>query len=177
VKRALVFTLALVLLSAGALWASGTWLYPSWSTGLTTGDLVVATGLPASMPGNFLTNITAPNYGSVMIGQGLKVIPIWATQQATAPTCTTNCGTSPSVSGNDHAGIVTMGSTGSPSSPFTVTFNGTYSAAPACIAMRRSGTAANVVQVVSTTGTTMVVTVATGIATSDTFNYVCEAVQ
>lgn len=95
-------------------------------------------------------------------------------KQSTAPTITTGGGTSPSVSGSDSIGVITLG-TGSPATPFTMTFNGTWASAPSCIVIRNTGTAANVVQVVATTTTTMVVTVATAVAASDKFNYFCGA--
>lgn len=101
---------------------------------------------------------------------GLRVV------QTTPPTCSTNCGTDPSIVGSDSAMVVTMGS-GSPASPFTVTFTGTYGAAPSCTAARRTGTAANVVQVVETTTTTVVVTVATAVGASTLFSINCNAVS
>lgn len=53
--------------------------------------------------------------------------------QTTAPTCTSSCGTSPSVTGSDTAMLVTMGASGSPASGFVVTFNHTWATAPSCI--------------------------------------------
>lgn len=97
------------------------------------------------------------------------------TAQATAPTCTTNCGTSPSVSGTDTAMIVTLG-TGTPASPITVTFNGTWAAAPACTAANRT-TAANYVQRVDSTTTTVVVYFAAGPSASDLVAILCMGVS
>lgn len=85
--------------------------------------------------------------------------------QTTVPTCTTNCGTSPSISGSDTSMIVTLG-TGSPASPVTVTFNGTWGAAPACVAANRT-TAGNNVNRVDTTTTTAVIYFASGPSASD----------
>src|SRR6185312_11037290 len=51
------------------------------------------------------------------------------TQQATAPALT-SCGTSPSITGTDEAGIVTMGTS---ATGCVITFNVAYSSAPFCI--------------------------------------------
>jgi hypothetical protein len=50
---------------------------------------------------------------------------------ATTAPALTSCGTSPTISGNDMAGTVTMG-TGSPTG-CVITFNGAKSAAPHCV--------------------------------------------
>lgn len=97
------------------------------------------------------------------------------TAQATAPTCTTNCGTSPSISGSDTAMVVTLG-TGAPASPVTVTFNGTWATAPACQAGNRTTAANNVTRVDSTT-TTAVVYFAAGPAASDLVAVLCLGVS
>ena len=93
------------------------------------------------------------------------------TAQATAPTCTTNCGTAPSISGSDTAMIVTLG-TGTPASPVTVTFNGTWSTAPACQAANRT-TAASSVARVDTTTTTAVIYFLAAPAASDLVAVTC----
>jgi hypothetical protein len=102
------------------------------------------------------------------------------TAQATVPTCSTNCGTSPSVAGTDAAGIVTMGSSGSPASAWVVTFNGTWASAPSCIV--QSALATMVVgkmpiAVVTTTTTLTVTTNGTAPSTSDKYTYICIGVS
>lgn len=94
-----------------------------------------------------------------------------AANQATAPTCTTNCGTSPSVVGSDTAMEVTLG-TGTPASPITATFNGTWAAPPVCVAANRT-TAANSVTRVNSTTTTAVVYFAAGPSAADVISVLC----
>lgn len=91
--------------------------------------------------------------------------------QATAPTCTASCGTSPSVSGSDNSMIVTLG-TGAPANPITITFNGTWSTAPPCVAVNRT-TTANYVVLVPTTTTTAQVYFAAGPSASDIISLIC----
>lgn len=97
------------------------------------------------------------------------------TAQATAPTCTTNCGTTPSVAGSDTAMVVTLG-TGTPASPVTVTFNGTWATAPACTAANRT-TAANSISRVDSTTTTAVVYFLAGPTASDLVALTCLGVS
>lgn len=102
------------------------------------------------------------------------------TAQATAPTCSTNCGTSPSIAGTDTAGIVTMGSSGSPASGWVVTFNGTWLAAPACtVQSYKNGmvTGKKPIVVVTSTTTFTVTTDGTAPATGDQYAYQCIGVQ
>jgi hypothetical protein len=100
------------------------------------------------------------------------------TAQTTAPTCTTNCGTSPTVAGTDTFMTVTLGTT--PASGFLITFNGTWAAAPACTAAM--GTTGMVVgklplTVVTTTTTITVVTNGTAPATGDKYHLSCGGTQ
>lgn len=103
-----------------------------------------------------------------------------AAAQTTVPTCSTNCGTSPSVSGSDTAGIVTMGSSGSPASGWVVTFNGTWTSAPACVVQSsRTGMVAGKAPIVVATSTTTFTVTTNGTApgTADTYAYHCIGVQ
>jgi hypothetical protein len=96
------------------------------------------------------------------------------------PTCSSNCGTSPSVTGSDTAGLVTMGATGVPASGWVVTFNGTWAAAPSCtVASALAGMVVGKMPiVVATTTTTMTVTTnGTAPANSDLYRYHCLGVQ
>ena len=107
--------------------------------------------------------------GSASTGTQLR------SSQATAPTCTNNCGSaSPTVTGSDSFMTVNLGT--SPASPFTVTFNGTWAAAPACVATAFT-TAANYVQKAPTTTTTVIVTTAAGPSTGDKYMIICGATQ
>jgi hypothetical protein len=100
--------------------------------------------------------------------------------QTTAPTCTTNCGTSPSVAGNDTAMIVTMGSSGVPASGWVITFNGTWPAAPSCIVQSALGTMVvgkMPIAVATTTTTITVTTNGTAPSTSDKYAVHCFGVS
>jgi hypothetical protein len=92
------------------------------------------------------------------------------------PTCSSNCGTSPSVVGVDSAGTVTMGASGSPASGWVLTFNGTWSAAPSCSVTPALATMAVgklPIAVVTTTTTMTVTTNGTAPANSDVYKYQC----
>jgi hypothetical protein len=93
------------------------------------------------------------------------------------PTCSTNCGTSPAVVGNNSAGTVTMGATGVPASGWVVTFAGAgFAAAPSCqvTAALAGMVAGKTAIVVATTTTTFTVTTnGTAPATSDKYTYTC----
>ena len=82
------------------------------------------------------------------------------------PTIGGSCGTSPSIVGTDHAGKVTSGSV-APSS-CTVTFNKSFSNAPACIAVNE--TTSNLLK---TTSTTTTVVLAGTMVAGDVLAYVC----
>lgn len=121
---------------------------------------------------------TARTNGALYTGSGGSAQVSYA--QTTAPTCSSNCGTSPSVSGTDTAGIVTMGSSGVPASGFVITFNGTWPAAPACVVqMYLAGMVVGKMPltVATTTTTLTVVTNGTAPATSDKYVYHCFGVS
>lgn len=104
--------------------------------------------------------------------QGTQV----STAQATAPTCSTNCGTSPSVAGSDTSMLVTMGSSGVPASGWVVTFNGTWATRPACqVTMAKAGMVVGkqALTVVTTTTNLTVVTNGTAPATTDEYQITC----
>jgi hypothetical protein len=115
--------------------------------------------------------------GNTIALSGFSTNPIQLrTSQSTVPTCSSGCGTGSGIVGSDTAGIITMGGSGVPASPFTVTFNGTWSAAPSCVA--QSALAGMVVgkmpiTVVTTTTTMVVTTNGTAPATSDKYAYHC----
>lgn len=96
--------------------------------------------------------------------------------QATDPTCTANCGTSPSVTGSDSDFRVTMGASGSPASGWVITFNGTWDVAPVCsVSMGLAGMVVGKLPLtVETTTTTMtVVTNGTAPANGDIYGVSC----
>jgi hypothetical protein len=102
------------------------------------------------------------------------------TAQTTAPTCSTNCGTSPSVVGTDTFMTVTMGSSGSPASGWVVTFNGTWPAAPSChVQMGKAGMVVGkmALTAVTTTTTITVVTNGTAPSTTDIYHVQCGGLQ
>lgn len=112
--------------------------------------------------------------------EALKLGSKVRTNQITAPTCTTNCGTSPSIVGTDSAMIVTMGATGSPASAWVVTFNSAWTAVPACIV--QSALASMVVgkmaiATVVTTTTLTVTTNGTAPANADVYQIQCVGVS
>lgn len=132
----------------------------------------------------FTTSAISPLFRStaakvLVQGTGTGATQLSATQ-TTAPTCTTNCGTSPSVAGTDTAGIVTMGGTGSPASGWVVTFNGTWASAPACLVQSALSTMVvgkMPIAVVTTTTTITVTTNGTAPANSDKYQYICVGTQ
>jgi hypothetical protein len=96
------------------------------------------------------------------------------------PTCATNCGTSPTLSGVDSSFTLTMGASGTPASGFIVTFNGTWAAAPQCtVSMGLSGMAVGKLPltVVTTTTTATVVTNGAAPANSDVYHFRCSLGQ
>jgi hypothetical protein len=98
--------------------------------------------------------------------------------QSTDPTCTSNCGTSPTVIGSDSEFRVTMGSSGSPASGWVITYNGTWDVAPVCsVTMGLAGMAVGKMAiVVATTTTTMTVTTnGTAPSNSDVYHVLCRA--
>lgn len=112
-------------------------------------------------------------------GTGTGATQMSATQ-TTVPTCSASCGTSPAVVGTDTFMKVTMGASGVPASPFTVTFNGTWAAAPACTVT--SGLATMVVGKMAiaapTTTTTVIITTnGTAPGNSDVYFIHCGGVQ
>lgn len=144
---------------------------------------VAVIGTTLDVNGNNIQNFAQLTGGAnakiLFRGSGTNATQLSATQ-TTQPTCSTNCGTSPSISGNDTAGIITMGATGSPASGFVVTFNGTWATAPACtMSMALAGMASGKLPltVVTTTTTITVVTNGTAPGNSDKYAYTCIGLQ
>ena len=91
----------------------------------------------------------------------------------TAPTCTGNCGTSPSIAGNNTNMSVTIGTSPPVAANFTVTFNGTWTTAPNCIAQRATTGVNPLVSAVVTTTTTAVVSLNANLVASEKFTIIC----
>ena len=88
---------------------------------------------------------------------------------ATPAPALTSCGTSPTIVGNDHAGVVTMG-TGSPTG-CVITFNVAYASAPICIVSWQAQALASQSYTVSASAITLT---QTG-TSSNTARYICLA--
>lgn len=88
----------------------------------------------------------------------------------TAPALGVNCGTAPSIAGNDYAGVVTMG-TGTPVA-CTITFNTAYVAAPTCVV---SSQTAYGTSTLSYTVSTTAITTGQAAIDSNKVSYVCVA--
>jgi hypothetical protein len=165
-KRKLLIAVLALLVVGGGLWAADqSWNLPIVNNaGLNPGDVIVAqswTGTTSALgsgPATFLTNSSR-----------IRLLAM------TAPTCPTynQCGTGYTITGNDTAGIVTFGSVLAVQTTVTLTFNTPWASVPACIAMRRTGTASSVVQVANSLSTQVTFTISTGMSTGDTMAYHC----
>ena len=98
------------------------------------------------------------------------------TTQATVPTITTNGGTAPACTGTDFAMTCTEGTSPPAAATFTVTFNGTYTNAPSCIALRGTAGASPLVQNVVTTTTTVQVNLSANLVASEKYHIHCVGV-
>lgn len=110
-------------------------------------------------------------------GQGTAPIQL-GSSQVTDPTCTANCGTSPTVVGSDSDFRVTMGATGVPASGWVITFNAAWDVAPVChVTMGLAGMVVGKLPltVATTTATMTVVTNGTAPAVSDVYGAQCRA--
>ena len=91
------------------------------------------------------------------------------------PTCTTNCGTSPTVVGTDSAMMVTLGTT--PASGFVLNFGGTWTNAPICIAQPALATMTSTKTVMTSVATTTALSVEiiddTAPSTGDKYAVIC----
>lgn len=88
----------------------------------------------------------------------------------TAPSITANCGTSPSIAGNDIVGRITVG-TGGTATNCTITFAAAYGTAPVCIV--GDETTSLLLTGVSST-TTLSITAGTPLGAADKLVYQCE---
>lgn len=96
------------------------------------------------------------------------------------PSCTSNCGTSPTVTGVGSSFTLTMGATGVPASGFVITFATAWAAAPQCTGtMAKAGMVVGKLPLtlVTTTTTLTVVTNGTAPATTDIYHFHCSLGQ
>ena len=174
--KKLALALTIVVLGVGVLWATdGAWRYPVPSLGvLTTGDVIYA------QDANTLGNLNAVAIGRTLVSAGASTAPAWSatprlgyqlrTYGGTTGTCSTNCGTSPSVAGTDSAALITLGST--PADAFVLTFGAAWAAAPICVAQQQT-TAANYITKSISTTTTLTMYVAAGPTAADKVKVIC----
>lgn len=147
------------------------------------GQVLNASALNAALAGPNITGGTIngapignfnPNTGvftSLLVNSGSSGAQ-FRMAQLTAPTCTTNCGSTPTVTGTDTAMIITMGATGTPASGWVIRFNGTWTAVPACVAIAaKSGMAAGKAPIVASPTTTSVTITTNGTAPANSDRY------
>lgn len=95
-----------------------------------------------------------------------------------APTCSTNCGASPTVAGGDSAGIVTFGA--GAASGWVLTFASTWGVAPSCVVSPAKSDMAGTklpLAVVTTAATMTVITNSAAPDAADLYAYHCVGVQ
>lgn len=132
------------------------------------GVLEVNSGAPGT-----LRDITFRNFK----GNGTGAAQ-FRTTQTTVPVCSTNCGTSPTVTGTDTFMKIVLGTT--PASAFLVTFNGTWAAAPPCVVqMGLAGMVVGKLALTAATTTTTITVVTNGTApsTGDIYFIHCGGLQ
>lgn len=150
------------------------------NAGRITATGVIGTGSSGQFYYSSSTVMSAPANGKLA----------WTTNNGTSgslihqftdnPTCATNCGTSPTLSGVDSSFTLTMGASGVPASGFIVTFNSTWAAAPQCTgSMGKTGMAVGKLPltIVTDTSTMTVVTNGTAPATTDVYHFRCSLGQ
>ena len=118
----------------------------------------LATRFLAAAVAVFCAGSLAFGFTSILDGIGLG--------SATAPALT-SCGTSPSISGTDLSGTVTMG-TGTPTG-CVITFNSAKTAAPHCVVTWRATPLASQSYTISTTALTLTQTA----TSSNLVDYAC----
>jgi len=147
----------------------------TWTSG-TSVTVVANTAAGTSLPFDQATGVVAPAGFGVTSGATSTGTQIKCTQ-TTVPTCSSACGSTgtPVVVGCDSGGIITLG-TGTMSASPVLTFNGTWAAAPACVATQITTAANYVVKALSTT-TTLTITLAATATASDKIAFICQGVS
>lgn len=150
-------------------------------------DLSVAGNFTASQiytSNTFIVNSAGGQGVARVIGSGgwqfvnLAGTRVLSLQAIDVPTCTTNCGTTPTVTGTGSSFTVTMGTT--PASGFLITFPTAWAAAPQCVgSMALTGMVVGKLPLtlVTTTTTLTVVTNGTAPATADKYHFICSLGQ
>ena len=150
-------------------------------TGGTINGTTVGATTPAAGTFTTLNSTSTLTAGPLTVSTGATANQV-RTAQTTPPTCSSNCGTGTiTVVGTDTAGIVTMGTTGSPTSGWVLTFNGTWpTQGPACIvtaALSSMATGKKPIAVQTNQTTMTVTTDGTGPGNSDQYAYHCIGVS
>lgn len=156
--------------------ATKTYTVNDCAGGAATLAVVGSAIIPTLQLGANKSNLVAPSDGVLQLLTNAQTHGLIFQAVPTQPTCTSNCGTSPSVAGADSSMTVTMGASGVPASGFVITFGGTWSAAPQCDGgMALAGMAAGKMPLtyVTTTTTLTVVTNGTAPSTSDKYHFRC----
>lgn len=154
-------------LTSLTLGVSGSASYPMFLTPGSSGTLQIKLGDGSAFSPIEAASITSKTAAGV-VGHQFDTNGKQRVGANTAPALT-SCGTSPTITGNDHAGVVTMG-TGSPTG-CVITFNVAYASAPICIVSWQAQALASQSYTVSTTAITLT---QTG-TSSNTARYICLA--
>jgi len=112
--------------------------------------------------------------GTVNVGAGFYLFGTQGFQIQSTPSCSANCGTSPTVTGSNSIFDVVLGTAPPAASTFTITFGGlTWAAAPSCTGTRgTTGTTPTVAGIVTTT-TTAVVNLSANMVASERYHITC----
>lgn len=154
-------------LTSLTLGVSGSASYPMFLTPGSSGTLQIKLGDGSAFSPIEAASITSKTAAGV-VGHQFDTNGKQRVGANTAPALT-SCGTSPTITGNDHAGVVTMG-TGSPTG-CVITFNVAYASAPICIVSWQAQALASQSYTVSTTAITLT---QTG-TSSNVARYICLA--
>ena len=113
---------------------------------IATGTVTSGTVGNITLKPNNITALTVDLNGHMFFSQGGL--------QTAAPTVTAGCGTSPTVTGNDSAFVLNVG-TGAPGTTCTITFNKAWGTAPHCFTTDQTASATVITS--ATPGTSTVV--------------------
>lgn len=128
------------------------------------------------------TQPSAANLSNGVVGSGAVVLasgptlttPTLSGHIATAGTVPTMgaCGTSPAISGNDNAMLITVG-TGGVATSCAVTFAATWSAAPVCVAQNNTD---RVAYSMATSTSALTITATAAFTASSKFHVICHGI-
>lgn len=160
-------------------WVAITPIYNEASGAVVNTDLLIQrteTAIGTGAQYAIQTQRGSTNQFTVTAGSSTKGTQL-ATAQASVPTITTNPGTGGACVGADTFMTCTEGTSPAAAATFTVTFNGTWAAAPSCIAIRGTAGSTPLVQNVVTTTTTVQVNLSANLVASEKFHIHCGGVQ